>query len=60
MWVCEHEPDCTDQTRYEVTYQRGAILDENCNLVDGDPSEGEMVMAFCACCDAKATWVDQE
>jgi len=60
MWVCNHEPDCTDQTKYDVTYQRLGVMDENGNVVEADPTDGEMVLAFCANCDAKATWVNQE
>ena len=58
MWVCNHEPDCQDQTRYDVTYQKLGVMDENGNVVEADPTDGEMVMAFCASCDAKATWVN--
>jgi len=57
MWVCNHGPDCQDQTRYDVTFQRLGVMDENGNVVEADPTDGEMVSACCASCDAKATWV---
>ena len=37
MWVCNHEPDCQDQTRYDVTYQRLGVMDENGNVVEVKP-----------------------
>lgn len=59
MWDCKHEPDCQDQTRYDVTYDRQAVLDNEGNIVEAEPTDGKMVLAFCACCDAKATWIAQ-
>lgn len=58
MWSCNHLSDCQDQTRYDATYQRNAVLDNECNVVEADPTNGEMVSACCASCDVPATWIE--
>lgn len=56
MWVAQHESGCSDQSRYTVTRERIGIEDAQGNIVDADPTDGEVVHSECAECHAKAHW----
>ena len=55
MWVAEHEPGCSDQSRYSVLTTYLSDQDAEGNVLDADKG-GEVDGAECAECGAKAHW----
>lgn len=58
MWKCQHEPQCTDQSRYSIVRERACSEDKEGNVLESDPSNGEVVHSDCSCCFAPAEWVE--
>ncbi len=58
MWKANHKPQCTDQSRYSIVRERAGVEDKEGNVVQSDPSVGEVVHADCSECYAEAEWVE--
>ncbi len=58
MWQANHKPDCTNQSRYSIVRERACVEDKGGNVLNSEPSDGEVVHADCSECYAKAEWVE--
>ena len=58
MWKADHEPHCTDQSRYSIVRETARVEDKDGNVLEADPSIGEVVHADCSDCYAEAEWVE--
>ncbi|GAI75534.1 unnamed protein product [marine sediment metagenome] len=61
MWVCQHKPQCNDQSRYTIVRERACIEDKDGNVLDANPSGSEEVKdtlkwGYCSDCRALAGW----
>ncbi|MBA7587601.1 hypothetical protein ES708_29632 [subsurface metagenome] len=58
MWEAKHRLECKDPTRYVVVRVRMGVEDQGGDILDADPSDGEVVHSNCEDCHAVAKWVD--
>ena len=58
MWKADHKPHCTNQEAFSIVRERACVEDKGGNVLEADPSSGEVVHANCSECHAKAEWVE--
>ena len=58
MWQAKHEPWCDDQSRFSIVRERVCSEDVEGNVLESDPSQGEVVHADCSNCYAPADWIE--
>ena len=57
-WQCQHKPHCKDQSRFSIVRERACVEDKDGNVLQAEPSDGEVVHADCSDCYADANWVE--